>query len=273
MGGRSKKYSDHVKPGRYAVEPHWSNDELISHLRSGNQAPVRVVIQEVRTLPDLAKLLDKYLEPETSDFLSALQSDSLQQAYGLDEQTMLTAFIPNTYEFFWNTSPVRALDRLHKETEKFWNGKRDQEAEKIGLSREQVYSLASIVYAETKKPDEAPVVAGLYMNRLQQKMPLESDPTLIFAIGDFSIKRVLNKDKEVVSPYNTYKNQGLPPGPINMPPVAWIDGVLNYKHHNYIFMCAREDFSGYHRFAGTYSEHLRNARAYQKALNSRNIYR
>jgi UPF0755 protein len=156
---------------------------------------------------------------------------------------MMTIFIPNTYEFFWNTSVDKALERLHREYERFWTNDRTAKADAIGLSKDEVYTLASIVYAETKMSDEADKIAGVYMNRLKQGIPLQADPTLIFALGDFTIKRVLNKDREVDSPYNTYANTGLTPGPINMPPIAWIDAVLNYEKHAYIFFCAKEDFS------------------------------
>jgi UPF0755 protein len=185
----------------------------------------------------------------------------------------MTIFIANTYEVYWTEDAEGLIDRMYDEHERFWNKNRLEKAEAINLNTIEVYTLASIVYAETKKRDEAPVVAGLYINRLNRKMPLESDPTLIFSKGDFTIRRVLNEDKKVDSPYNTYQRKGLPPGPINMPPLAWIDAVLNYDDHNYIFMCAKEDFSGYHNFARTNREHERNAAKYRRALNQRGIYR
>jgi UPF0755 protein len=268
-----KKYNQNIKPGRYVWNASMSNDDLVNKLRSGNQDPVRVVVQQVRTLPDLAGLLADYLEPDSLEFIQALLAEEPATTWGVDQATMMTIFIPNTYEFFWNTSADKTLDRLHREYEKFWTNERTAKADNIGLSKEEVYTLASIVYAETKMSDEADKIAGVYMNRLKQGIPLQADPTLIFALGDFTIKRVLNKDREVDSPYNTYKYTGLTPGPINMPPIAWIDAVLNYEKHSYIFFCAKEDFSGYHNFAVTNAEHERNARRYQQALNQRKIYR
>lgn len=268
-----KKYDQNVKPGRYVLEAGMSNDHLVNKLRSGDQDPVRVVIQQVRTLPELAALLSEYLEPDSSAFIHALKNTEPAKTWGVNNATMMTVFIPNTYEFFWNTSVEKTLDRLYQEYQKFWTDERTAKAAAIGLSKQEVYTLASIVYAETKMRDEADKIAGVYMNRIQQGIPLQADPTLIFALGDFTIKRVLNKDREVDSPYNTYKYAGLTPGPINMPPIAWIDAVLNYEKHSYIFFCAKEDFSGYHNFAVTNAEHERNARRYQQALNERKIYR
>jgi UPF0755 protein len=268
-----KKYTENVKAGRYRVPRNLNNDDLVDLLRSGRQEPVRLVIQEVRTLDELAGLLSSRLEPTTADFQLAFLSAGEYGDPPLNDTTFLSMFIANTYEVFWNVTTDALMDRMYSEYERFWNRERTKLAEEAGLNATEVYTLASIVYAETKKVDEAPVVAGLYMNRLSRGMPLESDPTLIFSKGDFSIRRVLNKDKEIDSPFNTYRNKGLPPGPINMPPYAWIDAVLNYDRNNYIFMCAREDFSGYHNFATNYSEHERKAASYRRALNRRGIYR
>jgi UPF0755 protein len=183
-------------------------------------------------------------------------------------------FIPNTYEFYWNTSAEQFVNRMLKEYKSFWDTTRKAKADKIELNYYEVATLASIVEKEQNiKRDERPEIAGLYLNRIKKKMKLESDPTLIFALGDFSIKRVLNKDKKVDSPFNTYKHKGLPPGPICIPSINAIDAVLNASSHKYIFMCAKEDFSGYHNFAKTYVKHLVNARKYQKALNKRKIMR
>ena len=184
-------------------------------------------------------------------------------------------FIPNTYEFYWNTSARDFVERMLIEYKKFWSQKsRKNKADRLGLNWYEISVLASIVEKEQNiKYDERPKIAGLYLNRLEKKMKLESDPTLIFAIGDFDIKRVLNKDKKIDSPYNTYLNQGLPPGPICIPSINSIDAVLNHENHGYIFMCAKEDFSGYHNFAFDYSSHLVNARKYQRALNKKKILR
>ena len=182
-------------------------------------------------------------------------------------------FIPNTYEFFWTTDPEQFTDRMKKEYEDFWSGERDRKAKRMEMSRSEVVTLASIVDEETMYNDENERVAGVYVNRLEQGIPLQADPTLKFAMGDFTVKRILNEDKKIESPYNTYKFKGLPPGPISIPSVSAIDGVLNYENHNYIFFCAKADFSGNHAFARSISEHNRNAREYQKALNKRRIYR
>jgi UPF0755 protein len=183
-------------------------------------------------------------------------------------------FIPNTYEFYWNTSAEEFVERMAREYKRFWTEERKQKAGVIGLSQSEISTLASIVQSEqAAHVDERSVVAGLYLNRIRMGMRLESDPTLIHAIGDYTIKRVLNVHKQVDSPYNTYKNAGLPPGPILLPETTSIDAVLNADQHNYIFMCAKDDFSGYHNFAVTYRDHVNNAKRYQKALNARKIYR
>jgi UPF0755 protein len=182
-------------------------------------------------------------------------------------------FIPDTYEMYWNTSPERFIDKMNRQYKAFWNSERLSKAEEIGLNPKEVNILAAIVEQETIKDDEKPIVAGVYLNRLKKGMPLEADPTLKFALGDFTIQRILNKDKQVVSPYNTYMNTGLPPGPICMPSVSSINSVLNYKHHNFIFFCAKDDLSGYHNFARTLDQHMNYARAYQRALDKINIKR
>jgi len=182
-------------------------------------------------------------------------------------------FIPNTYEFFWNTSAKGFFDRMKKEHDTFWNGSRDKKAKEIGLDRIKVSTLASIVEEETIKVDERPRVAGVFMNRLQKGMPLQADPTVKFAVGDFSIRRILKKHLQVDSPYNTYRNKGLPPGPINAPSISSINAVLNYEKHQYLYFCAKPDYSGYHLFARTLAEHNRNAREYQNFLNKERIFR
>jgi UPF0755 protein len=195
--------------------------------------------------------------------------------YGFDTTTIVSMFLPNTYEFYWNTSSKELLDRMHKEYQKFWTEERKQKAKAIGFTPVQVSVLASIVEAEQGRwADERPRIAGVYINRMTSKetdYKLQADPTLVFAHGDFAIRRVLTGHKQINSPYNTYKFRGLPPGPINLPSPVSIDAVLNYEKHNYLYFCAKEDFSGYHAFAQTYEEHLKNARLYQAALNSKNI--
>ncbi len=243
-----------------------TNREVLNMLRGGNQVPVRVSIHNVRLTSDLAEKVTRNLSITREEFSAALVSFTMSNKYGFNADNILTMFIPNTYEMYFNTAADKVVDRFYYEYEKFWNEERVAKANSIGLTPVEVSILASIVQAESVKKDEAPIIAGLYINRLKQGIALQADPTLVFAVGDFTLKRVLNEHKEIDSPYNTYKYPGLPPGPINMPEIASIDAVLNYQVNDYIYMCAREDFSGYHNFTASYNEHLRNAQKYQQAL-------
>jgi len=268
-----KGYDSKVKPGRYKIRNGQSNNELVNMLRSGNQDPVMVVFNNVRTLNQLSGKVSQYLETDSIALASYLTNDGLPSKYGFDAATFSSMFIPETYEFFWTTSPDNFTDRMGQEYEKFWDGERDRKAKKLEMSREEIVTLASIVDEETLYNDENSRVAGLYLNRLEQGVPLQADPTLKFALGDFSRQRILNVDKEIDSPYNTYKFKGLPPGPISVPSVSAIDGVLNAENHRYLYMCAKADFSGYHAFARDYNQHLKNARAFQLELNKKRIYK
>jgi UPF0755 protein len=268
-----KGYDSQVKPGRYKIPNGFTNNDLVNMLRSGDQDPVMVVFNNVRTLDHLSGKVTRYLEADSVEFASFFSNVDLPAKYGFDAANFTSMFIPETYEFFWTTSPEDFTDRMKKEYEKFWEGERDRKADKLEMTREEVITLASIVDEETLYDDENSRVAGVYRNRLEQGIPLQADPTLKFALGDFSRKRILNEDKEIDSPYNTYKYKGLPPGPISIPSVTAIDGVLDYEKHRYLYFCAKADFSGYHAFARTYSQHMKNARAYQRALNSRRIYK
>jgi len=270
---RKKAYDQHVKPGRYKILNGLSNNELVNMLRSGSQDPVMVVFNQVRSLDQLAGKVSQYLEVDSLTLAAYLDRDDLPANYGFESATFTSMFIPETYEFYWTTTPEDFVERMDRECERFWEGERDRKAKKMGMTREEVVTLASIVEEETLYDDENSRVAGLYMNRLEQGIPLQADPTLKFALGDFSRQRILNEDKEIDSPYNTYKFKGLPPGPISIPSVSAIDGVLDYEKHRYLYMCAKADFSGYHEFARDYNQHLRNARAYQRALNSKRIYK
>jgi len=267
-----KDYASSVKAGRYKIKNGMSNNELVNMLRSGNQDPVMLVFNNIRTLDQLAGKVALYIEPDSLEILSHLIDKQLPEKYGLSRESFIGMFIPNTYEFFWNASPVDFTNRMAREYEKFWE-KRDKKLEKLEMTREEVSALAAIVDEETMHNDENERVAGLYVNRLKQGIPLQADPTLKYALGDFSRQRILNEDKKIVSPYNTYLHRGLPPGPISIPSVSAIDGVLNYENHNYIFMCAKADFSGYHSFARNLRQHNNNATEYQKELNKRGIYR
>lgn len=270
---RKKEYDKNVKPGRYKIRNGLSNNELVNMLRSGNQDPVMVVFNNIRTLEQLAGRVSGYLEKDSVDFSNYLTDPDLPSKYGFTTETFSAMFIPNTYEFFWTSTPEEFTERMNKEYEEFWKGKRDRKADELNMTRIEVVTLASIVDEETLYDEENSRVAGVYMNRLEQGIPLQADPTLKFAIDDLTRKRILNKDKQIDSPYNTYKNRGLPPGPISIPSVSAIDGVLDYEDHNYIFFCAKPDFSGYHVFARTLAQHNRNAREYQQALNRNRIYR
>ncbi len=265
-------YQELVKPGLYTIQPRISNLNLVKLLRSGNQTPVRITFNNVRTKEDLSEKITSKIEVSESTFLGLLTDSVYIRKFGFEEETIMSMFIPNTYEVWWNTSAENLFDRMYKEYERFWTTERIEKANQLGLSQTEVSTLASIVQAETQKADERPKVAGVYLNRLRINMPLQADPTLVFALGDFSIKRVLNIHKEIESPYNTYKYQGLPPGPINLPEISALDAVLNYEDHGYLYFCARDDFSGYHAFATNLTDHLNNARKYQNALNKAKIY-
>ncbi len=259
-------YDEKVKPGRYVMKANMNNIEAVRFLRLGLQEPVKITFNNVRLIPDLAEKITRNLEMEPQEFEAALIKFSMNNTYGFTKDNVLCMFIPNTYEVYYNISTKSLLDRMHEEFKNFWNSDRTEKAKALGLTPIEVSILASIVQAESVKSDEAPIIAGLYINRLKQGIPLQADPTLVFAVGDFTLKRVLNEHKEVDSPYNTYRNRGLPPGPINLPEMNSLDGVLNYFHSDYIYMCAKEDFSGRHNFSASYQEHLRNADRYQNAL-------
>lgn len=266
--------TDHVKPGHYLIKTGMSNREIVNLIMSGRQTPVKVTFNNMRTKNDLASRIAQQLEPDSAALLAFWDTTSLFSSLGLTDENYMTVFLPNTYEFYWTTSPRAFTERMIKEYQAFWTDARQQKAADIGLNPTQVYILASIVYSENEKQaDEAPRIAGVYMNRLNKGMKLEADPTVKFAIGNFAIRRILFADLEIDSPYNTYKYPGLPPGPIHMPPIAYIDAVLNYEQHEYIFMCASGDGSGYHLFAKTLAEHNRNRDIYIQTLNKQGIRR
>jgi len=270
----SKQKNYKVKPGRYVFTKPISLNNLINILRLGNQSPVLVRFNSgIVNVEKLAEKLTKNLEITADSLLVLLRDKTFLKELGFDENTILAMFIPNTYELYWNTSAKDLILRMKREYLKFWNGERDRKAKLIGLSRVEVSTLASIVCKETLKNDEKPLIAGVYLNRLKLGMPLQADPTVIFANKAWTAQRVTKKMLQIDSPYNTYKYVGLPPGPICIPDIASIDAVLNYKKHNFLYFCAKEDFSGYHNFASSYSEHLINAKKYQRALNKLKIYK
>jgi UPF0755 protein len=266
-------YVNRIKPGRYKITPGMSNKDLIVKLRSGEQEPVDVPIHDVRTIPQLAGLLGRYLELDSIHIVEKLSNEPYLDSIGFNKNTILAMFIPNTYEFYWNISADKFFQRMLKEYNRFWTTTRKEKAKSIGLSQNEVFTLASIVEEETNGISEYPIIAGVYMNRLKRNMPLQADPTVKYATGNFAAKRVLKKDTEFDSPYNTYRYKGLPPGPIGMPSIKAIDGVLNYQKHKYLYFCANADFSGFHVFANTLVQHNRNAEAFQREMNKRGIYR
>jgi len=270
-----KKYPDKIKPGRYRILSNMSNNEFVNLLRAGLQEPVTITFNYLRTKEQLVSRVCKKIEADSTELISILNNKNyIRENLGLKEETALTLFIPNTYQFNWNTSAKQLIERMQIEYKKFWNKERKEKAKQIGLSQTQVSILASIVQAEQLEfPDERPTIAGLYLNRLRIGMALQSDPTVIYALGDFTINRVLDKDKELDSRYNTYKHAGLPPGPINIPEISSIDAVLNYNKNNFIYLCAKNDFSGKHNFSKTLDEHNRNAQKYRTALNKKKIMR
>lgn len=267
-----KNYPNMVKPGRYKVEDGISNAALIDLLRSGEQEPVNLTFNNVRDLPDLAGKLAKNIEPDSVQMIKALEKKSTISHYGFEPQTFVAMFLPNTYHVNWNSSPKDVIARMAHEYKAFWNDQRRKRANELGLDPVEVTTLASIVKAETSWVEDRKRIAGVYINRLKIGMPLQADPTLVFALGR-DVQRVLNHHKQIESPYNTYKYKGLPPGPINLPEPAYIDAVLNYEDHDYLYFCAAEDLSGRSNFSKTYSQHLVYARRYQRALNERGIYR
>ncbi len=275
---RHSKYKDHVRTGRYAIKPGMGAFKLFRHLKNGQQEPVSLTVPSVRTVDDLANELSKHLMLSSAEIASALKDEATCQKYGYDTATIECMFIPNTYDIYWNCSLNKLLSRMQKESKAFWTPDRTSKAAALKLSPNEVITLASIVDEETANNAEKPMIAGMYYNRLMVRnakypdgMPLQADPTIKFAWKQFALKRIYHNLLRIQSPYNTYVNPGLPPGPIRIPSVAGIDAVLNMVHHDYLYMCAKEDFSGTHNFARTYDEHLKNAARYSAALNSRGI--
>ena len=266
------KYPDLVKPGRYELKDGYTNRQLVNDLRTGRQSPLKLTFQNIRLRDELALKLSHTIDARPGQFDSLLSSPAYTKSLGFDTTSILTMFIPNTYELYWNTSAGNLMQRMKKEYDTFWTPDRDAKRAKLGLTRAQVSTLASIVEAEQQQhADERPRVAAVYLNRLRRGMKLQADPTVVFANGDFGIRRVLNVHLQKDSPYNTYKYAGLPPGPINLPSIASIDAVLNPEANDYLYFCAKDDFSGYHAFATNERDHLVNARRYQAALNRRAI--
>jgi UPF0755 protein len=268
-----KKYTNSVKPGKYELRDGMSNNELVNMLRAGNQVPVKVTFIATRSIEYMAGRAARNIEADSAEIMALLSDPAITGKYGFTKQTIMAMFLPNTYEFTWNTSAREFLDRMHQVYKQYWDEVNRAKADKMGMTPLKVSILASIVEQELAHYDEAPMIAGVYINRLEKGIPLQADPTLKFAAGDWSIRRVLNRHREIESPYNTYKHRGLPPGPICIPSKASIDAVLGYDKHDYLFFCAKPDGSGYHAFAKTNAQHQRNARSFQRWLDSRGIYK
>ena len=268
---RHYDYDENIRTGRYAIEPEQSTIHVFRMLKNGRQKPMMLTIPECRTMEQMAARLSTKIMIDSTEIIRALSNNETCQKLGYDTCTIACAFVPNTYEVYWDISVDKLLLRMVTEHDKFWNTERKQKARAIGLEPNEVSTLASIIDEETANNDEKPMIAGMYLNRLKSGMPLQADPTVKFALKDFSLKRIYHNHLLVESPYNTYKNIGLPPGPIKVASIKGIDAVLNRVNHHYLYMCAKEDFSGTHNFAVTYQDHLKNAARYAKALNERDI--
>ncbi len=274
----AQKKSYYVKPGRYIIKKGMNNNEIVNVLRSQN-SPVNITFNNAENIAELSGKLASQFDADSLDFFKVLTDKSFLKDRELTSQQSLSLYIPNTYEYYWNTSPKKVQNRLLKEYQAFWNESREQKRKSLNLSKLEVAVLASIVQKESVKTEERPKIAGVYINRLKRNMKLQADPTVVYALKqkynkpDTIVRRVLLKDLEIDSPFNTYKYQGLPPAPIIMPDVSSIDAVLNYQKHNYLYFVADTKNIGYHIFSKTLSEHNRNARVYREWVNRQNIYR
>ena len=259
---------DNFKPGRYILTPDKSNKDIVRMIQNGWESPMMLTLSgNIRNLEKLSGILGRRLAADSSAFVEYFKQPQVWQENGFAQETFMAMFIPNTYEVYWTITPQKFVQRMKKEYDNFWNSERMAKADSIGLTPLEVSILASIVCEETNYVPEMPKVAGVYMNRLKKGIKLDADPTVKFALNDPSIKRILFRHLEVDSPYNTYKHAGLPPGPITIPGTKGIDAVLNYQQHDYLYFCANANMDGTHKFARSLSEHNRNAREYQSALN------
>lgn len=266
-------YPKYIKSGHYVISNNMNNNRLLNMLRSGSQTPVKFTFNNIRTIEQFAGRAAEQLELDSVSLLKAVKENATLKEMGFDEESAAALFIPNTYELYWNIDANDFVEKMINEYNRFWNEDRRNKAESLKLTPIEVSILASIVDKETTKVSEMPRIAGVYVNRLKKNWLLQADPTLVFAVGDFEIKRVLDVHKQIESPYNTYKYKGLPPGPICIPSIAAIDAALNAENHKYFYFCAKDDLSGYHVFARNMSEHNRNAEKYRKALNKKKIWK
>lgn len=268
---RHTHYQDKVRTGRYAIQPGENAITIFRHLKNGHQEAEMLTIPESRTMDRLAGVLSRKLMLDSLTLVNSLTDSDFCGRWGYDTATIACLFVPNTYEVYWNITLDGLMERMQKEHDRFWNGERTAKATKLNLTPNEVCVMASIIDEETANTEEKPMIAGMYLNRLKEGMPLQADPTIKFAMQRFELKRIYHDMLFYNSPYNTYQNTGLPPGPIKIASIKGIDAVLNRIDHDYLYMCAKEDFSGTHNFARTYKEHLTNAAKYSKALNERGI--
>ena len=268
---RHSGYPENIRTGRYAIKPGQSVFSVFRNLKNGHQEAEMLTIPESRTMDKLASSLSKKLMLDSLDLAISFADNDFCSRWGYDTSTVACLFVPNTYEVYWNITLDELMERMQKEHDRFWNGERTAKAETIGLTKNEVCTMASIIDEETANNEEKPMIAGMYLNRLREGMPLQADPTVKFAMKRFELRRIYHDMLFFNSPYNTYRNTGLPPGPIKIASIKGIDAVLNRVDHDYLYMCAKEDFSGTHNFAKTYKEHLANAAKYSKALNERGI--
>jgi UPF0755 protein len=268
-----KKYKNAIKPGKYRILASMNNNSLINLLRAGIQEPVDINFNGLHSLDEFLSRVCRRIEADSATLFDDAHNTEYVNKLGFTKDNFQAMFIPDTYQFFWNTSVDEFYNRMAKEYKTFWTDERKKKAKATGYSQTDITILASIVQGEQCcDNEEKKIIAGLYINRLKKDMKMESDPTVIFALGDFTKQRVTNEDKKVDSPYNTYINKSLPPGPVSFPQASTIDAVLNYTKSDYIFMCAKEDLKGKHYFAKTYDEHKIYAKRYHDALNSRGIH-
>ncbi len=265
--------TEQVRPGCYKLTPEMSVATVIQKFYHGNQDPIRITINKHRTKQSLVNYLDKRLALSGDSLLMLMNDPVVTEQYGHSVESIIGMFPQNTYEVYWTISPRALLDRMEKESKRFWTSVRRGQCDALGLSQREVITLASIVEEESNQNEEKPLIASVYLNRLKRGMALQADPTVRFAYGDFSVRRIVNKMLKTDSPYNTYLYPGLPPGPICIPSSLSVDAVLSGVQTNYLYFCAKEDFSGYHNFAATLAEHQQNARRFHQALNKRNIRR
>lgn len=270
LTARTMKYGSNIRAGKFSLKGKSSNVNIIRHLRTGEQATVNLVINNARTLDDLSGKLAKFVVADSVDFRNQFVLRETQEILETNAENIMTYFIPNTYEVYWSESPKDIIERMKKEHLRFWStNNRLEKAKSMEMTQEEIYTLASIIEKETNQDSEKPKMAGALLNRLRIGMPLQADPTVVFATGDFTTKRVLNKHLEYDSPYNTYMYRGLPPGPIAMASIASIDAILNADNHKYLYYCAKGDGSGLHNFATNLSSHNRNSRIYAQNLRKR----